>query len=257
MRRSAGKIRISCMRILPIVFFLFALTLSSAKNKVPEGMVFIPAGEFTMSSNDSADGPAHIVFLDAYYIDRYEVTNAEYGDFMKATGHKAPKHSSDSKYNQADHPVVGVSWHDAVAYAKWKGKRLPTEAEWEKAARGTDRRKYAWGDEWDAGKCNAEGTNDGYEHTAPVGCYSDGESPYGCYDMAGNVWEWCADWYGREYFETGNRRNPKGPAKGRSRALRGGSWRSDGKGVLCVSVKGMAPSFRHDSFGFRCAKDAD
>jgi len=190
-------------------------------------MVLIPAGEFQMGSNDGGDSekPVHTVYLDAFYMDVYEVTNARYKKFMDATGHKAPAYWSNSKFNSPDQPVVSVSWHDAKAYCDWAGKRLPTEAEWEKAARGgLVGRKYPWGDNLTHDDANYSGTGgkDTWEKPAPVGSFA--PNGYGLYDMAGNVWEWCADWYDIGYYAKSPRGNPTGPSSGTYRVLRGGSW---------------------------------
>ncbi len=152
-------------------------------------MVLVPAGEFWMGSDDgdSNTKPRHRVILDAFSIDRQEVTNALYQRFMSATGRPAPAAWNDSKYNAQQQPVVGVSWHDADAYCRWAGKRLPTEAEWEKAARGTDGRKYPWGDQWDASRANSDESRFG--RPGEVGSHPTGASPYGAHDMAGNVRE--------------------------------------------------------------------
>jgi formylglycine-generating enzyme required for sulfatase activity len=167
-------------------------------------MILIPAGEFIMGSpegeGDDDEHPQHNVFLNAFYIDKYEVTNAQYKQFMDATGHKAPGYWDNERVNQPNQPVVGVTWHDAVAYARWAGKRLPTEAEWEKAARGIDGRKYPWGNEWDGSKWSSGSGSVVYKSAAPVGSFPEGTSSYGVMDMAGNVWEWCADWYDEAYY---------------------------------------------------------
>ena len=190
---------------------------------LPE-MITIPAGKFTMGSNDSEDGakPVHTVYLDSYEIGRYEVMVAQYRKFCEATGRVMPK-TPEWGWND-DHPIVNVTWSDAEAYCKWAGGRLPTEAEWEKAARGTDGRTFPWGATWDKNRCaNWELS---LTSTAPVGSYPAGASPYGCMDMAGNVWEWCADWYDEDYYAASPSRNPAGPSSGGWRVLRGGGWTS-------------------------------
>ena len=228
-----------------------------------EGMVLIPAGEFQMGDHfNEGHGnelPVHTVYLDAFYLDIYEVTNAQYGKFMNATGHSAPRYWNNSSYNAPEQPVVGVSWHDAVAYAEWAGKRLPTEAEWEKAARGgLIGKRYPWGDEApDAGgvyRANYyAGDNsaaDGYEYAAPVGSFP--SNGYGLYDMAGNVWEWCADGYDSSYYANSPRNNPLGPGSGSSRVLRGGSW-FDITYHLRVSYRSYDdPTRTYYYVGFRC-----
>jgi len=222
-------------------------------------MVLIPAGEFIMGSpegegNDN-EHPQHTVFLDAFYIDKYEVTNAQYEQFMQATGHKAPNHWDDERYNQPLQPVIGVTWHDAAAYAEWAGKRLLTEAEWEKAARGGDGRKYPWGNEWDGSKCNSKGGGDGYEYTAPVGSFLAGASPYGVMGMAGNIWEWVYDFYDEEYYIQSPRENPKGSDFGDRCVLRGGSWDDNPSSLRCTERYSYEPTSSRDNVGFRCAQD--
>ncbi len=228
-----------------------------------ESMVLIPAGEFQMGSSGGMkeERPVHTVYLDAFYIDKYEVTNAQYRKFMHATGHKAPLGMSwnNPKLNAPDHPVVGVSWHDAVAYAKWAGKRLPTEAEWEKAARGgLVGKKYSWGDDDpDETRCNY-GTFAGMEipwnadtYTAPVGSYP--PNKYGLYDMAGNVWEWCTDWYDPDYYRSSPGRNPTGPESGDVRVARGGSWDHPSDFLRAAYRNWAGPTVTLCLFGFRCA----
>jgi serine/threonine-protein kinase len=215
-------------------------------------MVFIPAGEFTMGSNDGGENekPQHRVTLDGYWIYKYPVTVAQYRQFCQATGRREPP---PPRWGwKDDHPIVNVSWNDAVAYCQWAGVRLPTEAEWEKAARGTDGRKYPWGDEWDAGKCNNYET--GPKQTTAVGSYPQGVSPFGVHDMAGNVWEWCADWYDRNYYRSAPSKNPKGPSSGKYRVLRGGSWDNHDYNARCALRDDIAPAGVNDYYGFRCAR---
>ncbi|MBC8234001.1 formylglycine-generating enzyme family protein [bacterium] len=223
-------------------------------------MRLIPAGEFQMGSNngDSDEKPVHTVNLDAFYMDKYEVTVGQYKKFIQATGHRAPNWSSVSQYSPTDnHPIIYVSWDDAQAYCKWAGKRLPTEAEWEKAARGgLVGKKYPWGDEApDAGgkyRANFDPgnyTEDGYRYCAPVGSFP--PNGYGLYNMAGNVWEWCSDWYDGNYYFSSPRNNPPGPASGSHRVLRGGSWRSASDGMRAAPrLNGVAYSMGR-IIGFR------
>lgn len=247
-------------------------------------MVLIPAGEFEMGSDDgqSNEKPVHTVYVDAFYIDKYEVTVGEYKQFIKQTGHRSLPFlllpDFVSRYSPTDkYPVVDVSWHDAMAYAIWKGKRLPTEAEWEKAARGgLVGKRYPWGDEPpDGSQCNFADKNapadhswadrnadDGYRYTAPVGSYP--ANGYGLYDMAGNVFEWCLDEYDSGFYIDSPRRNPVAGGKSLSdivklyqninskRVLRGGSS-SDFGGVVRVALRvGHKPDSGLFIFGFRC-----
>ncbi len=219
---------------------------SEVKTRSQDGMtmVYIPAGDFTMGSPAGEGGddevPQYKVFLDGFWIDRTEVTNAQYRAFVGATGQRAPTSCDwgDPTYDDTEktnHPVVCVSWDDAKAYCEWTGAQLPTEAEWEKAVRGNDRRPYPWGIGFDGSRLNYcdtncegshkdTGANDGYARTAPVGNYPTGVSLYGALDMAGNVWEWVSDWYGFYYYSRSPESNPQGPDSGQFRVLRGGSW---------------------------------
>jgi len=303
-------------------------------------MVLIPTGEFIMGSAETeakdaerrwglAEGtlksetPQHIVFVDAFYIDKYEVTNAQYKKFVDETGHPSPSVPTmaevslafrnelgdeasvisatqlENTYQElgrqlepwawkngnypegkANHPVVLVSLYDAAAYAKWADKRLPTEAEWEKAARGTDGRIYPWGNNWDSNKCNsAERVAQkalpnlresllwfeewkrfppmatALNTTVPVGIYKKGKSPFGVCDMAGNAFEWCMDWYDENYYAQSPKRNPSGPATGRVRVLRGGSWNYPGFKLRTTYRNKHAPEIGGSPNGFRCATD--
>jgi len=217
-------------------------------------MVSVPAGEFWMGSDegDAVEKPRRRVYLDAFRIDKFEVTNALYRRFMESTGRAAPSYWNDAKWNEPQQPVVGVSWNDAEVYCSWAGKRLPTEAEWEKAARGTDGRKYPWGEQWDGTRANSAESKIG--KTVGVGSNPNGVSPYGAHDLAGNVWEWVADWYDESSYGRAPGKNPKGPDSGQYRVLRGGSW-DNGLGLLRTSGRGSySPADRNYYIGFRCAR---
>jgi formylglycine-generating enzyme required for sulfatase activity len=168
------------------------------------------------------------VWLDAFYIDKTEVTNAQFKAFCDVTGYLPPANPDwDPNYfhSKHDYPVLQVTYDQAAAYCAWRHKRLPTEAEWEKAARGTEGRKYPWGNDWDPKRVN--GWGEPYRYTAPVGSVPEGASPYGAVDMAGNVWEWCYDWFDPNYYAHSPARNPRGPATPTPwRAARGGGWSS-------------------------------
>jgi formylglycine-generating enzyme required for sulfatase activity/outer membrane protein assembly factor BamD (BamD/ComL family) len=227
-------------------------------------MVYVPAGKFWMGSNDGAkwaqkgEKPAHEVFVEGFWIDRTPVTNEEYRHFVQATGHQKPKHWKGGRIPKGKeaHPVVYVSWRDARAYCGWRSGqagvviRLPTEAEWEKAARGTHGWLYPWGDEFDQKKCNS--AERGAGDTWPVGRYSRGDSPYGLADMAGNVWEWTGSLYkpypynaqdGREDLKAGGRR-----------VVRGGSWKGNQRIVRVAFRYNIEPSYAYDDVGFRCVR---
>jgi len=237
-------------------------------------MVYVPAGEFSMGSSDAqVDGtlalcsenvgncerrwfedeqPQHTVYLDAFYIDKAEVTNAQYRLCVEAGACNAPLNTIYyDKADYAQHPVVYVSWNDADAYCRWAGKRLPTEAEWEKAARGTDGRTYPWGEGIDCdhaqyGECGGQ--------TMPVGSKPKGTSPYGALNMAGNVLEWVADWYDSGYYSQSPARNPPGPGSGEFRGLRGGSWDNRPHLVRTAGRFWDKPDARYYDVGFRCAR---
>ena len=217
------------------------------------GMALVPGGKFLMGSDELMDSdPAHEVHLDSFYIDITEVTVAAYRAFAKGSGKAMPK--APQWGWKDDHPIISVSWSDARDYCQKSGKRLPTEAEWEKAARGTDSRIFPWEEGKKAdGRANQLGDEDGFATTAPVGTYPSGRSPYGVMDMAGNVWEWCADWYDRKYYRKSPAKNPQGPEKGTTRAYRGGAW-NNSPYVLQSAGRGEAvPDKRDTSIGFRCA----
>jgi len=218
------------------------------------------------------EGPAHMVFLDSYLMDTYEVSNKDYGEFVKVKGHPAPAYWDDPRLNTPQQPVVGVNWDDAKSFCEYRGKRLPTEAEWEKAARGPKANLYPWGNDFDPSKANYGKNN---EATMPVDSYPEGASYYGVYNMAGNAFEWVSDWYDPRYYgKLEPMVNPTGPAKpvwmggtgtyvdrltvGDKRVIRGGSWIAP-----AGTVKATHRFWNHPlnnsygvGLGFRCAKTA-
>jgi len=223
-------------------------------------MVEIPEGPFKMGSNngDYDEAPEHQVYLATLYIDKYEVTQAEYDRFVKATKRGkpfVPVFDDDiSKILKPELAAMGMSWSDAAAYCQWAGKRLPTEAEWEKAAKGEGNRQYPWGDTLTPMHANLDGEEDGYKYLAPPGKFEVGRSPYGLYDMAGNVAEWVHDTYDDKYYSKSPYRDPKGPEDGQNKVIRGGSWRESPNGAR-VSKRFQAKLWRTDAtIGFRCAK---
>lgn len=234
------------------------ITSSDSLKPADAPMALVPAGEFTMGSTMSADEqPVHRVYLDAFYMDKYHVTVGQYAKYLEATDMEAPPEWDIM--NQPHHqkrPVVNVSWFDAATYCKWAGKRLPTEAEWEKAARGTDGRLYPWGNEPPTRLHANFGKKQWANHMAlvPVGMFEMGKSPYGIYDMAGNAWEWVNDWYDHDYYQKSPAKNPQGPAKGKSKVVRGGNWLYIQEFLRSSFRFNAEPSGRQFGYGFRCAK---
>jgi formylglycine-generating enzyme required for sulfatase activity len=223
-------------------------------------MVEVPAGGFVMGSDRYSDELCHYVELDAFWIRKYPVTEREYEVFVSATGYSVPEHWRDGAppVDRLNHPVVKVSWEDASAYCKWLSEEsgrlyaLPTEAQWEKAARGTEGREYPWGNKWAASRCANSVGGRKPRGTVAVGSYPTGASPYGCLDMSGNVWEWCWDWYGRDYYTTASRMNPMGPAEGRARILRGGAWYNNHPVDFRAAYRyRINPHNRYSDVGFR------
>jgi formylglycine-generating enzyme required for sulfatase activity len=222
-------------------------------------MAVVPAGEFIMGSatGDADEQPVHRVYVEAFSMDRYQVSVGQYAKFLESTSQAAPPDwSIMNKSRHQNRPVVNVDWADANAYCTWAGKRLPTEAEWEKAARGTDGRTYPWGNELPTGfhaNMRKEKWSDHWV-LSPVGMYEEGKSPYGLYDMAGNVWEWVSDWYDPDYYTSSPSKNPTGPLQGHSKVIRGGSWGSGPKDLRSSDRDSHLPSARGMGTGFRCAK---
>lgn len=226
---------------------------------VPEEMALIPAGHFMMGSPPEEGAPdqhpRQRVYVDAFYMDRYEVTVGRYRKFIEATGHRPPP-DWVSEYSPGDeYPVVGVSWDDAAEYARWAGKRLPTEAEWEYACRAGTTTKYNGGDVMSPDDANYVGVGgkDRWTRTSPVGSFA--PNAWGLYDMHGNVFEFCQDWYDPDYYEKSPTRNPKGPLSGKCRVIRGGSWISDAFFRGSASRLSGPPGIISHNVGFRCVRD--
>ena len=220
--------------------------------------VLVPAGEFIMGSDKGSPDelPVHLVTLDAFYIDKFEVTVRQYRACVEAGICEEPTIASLCNWDGGlpdTNPINCMTWEAAKAYCEWAGQRLPTEAEWEKAARGTDRRTYPWGEDLDRQHANyREGSG---RSTDPVGSYEEGVSPYGAYDMAGNVWEWVADWYAEDYYSKSPRENPPGPERGEHRILRGGSWWFEAPYVRSARRQPYLPLVTDIDIGFRCARN--
>jgi len=245
------------MRTLLVMLCLAIPVVTAGASEPPDDSVLIPGGAFIMGTEtEEGDNPAHEVTVDSFYLDRHEVTNAQYAVFCEDTDRGFPAFWSMDGFRSGpefpDHPVVGVSWSDAKAYAEWCGKRLPTEAEWERAARGgRPGLKYAHGDEPDTAQANF--ARSGLKGPVPVGSYS--ANGYDLFDMTGNVTEWVLDRYDPDYYQTGPPRNPQGPEKGRFRVIRGGGWHT-GPGCCSVYFRNGLPSNWLDwNVGFRCARD--
>jgi formylglycine-generating enzyme required for sulfatase activity len=277
---------------IAIVTAVGALSLLAATNgtqpPVNDGygdFVYVPAGSFKMGDN-FGDGlprerPVHTVDLDAFYIAKYETTNGQWRKFRDDPGYDDVKYWPNGKvvpkdqvpyWTQAnnhgggtpdsdDYPVLGVNWDSATAYCNWvsaktgKKYRLPTEAEWEKAARGTDQRRYPWGNDIERSDANYVGT-EAFDTGMKVGSFPKGVSPYGVYDMAGNVYEWCSDWYSRDYYSVSPKKNPKGPATGAYKVVRGGSFFLEAFDMRTYGRSAAWPSFQsHRMIGFRAARE--
>jgi iron(II)-dependent oxidoreductase len=222
---------------------------------LPADEVLIPAGTYVMGrAGADGDRPAHEVTLDAFYLDKYEVTNRQYLEFCRQTAHASPEFWGQDRYcateAHLDHPVIGVSWYDAKEYAEWASKRLPTEAEWEYAARAGTTGDFYWGDRITTEHCNYAQS----DKRAPEAIGSYLPNAFGLYDMAGNVAEWVADAYAEDYYRRSPTHNPTGPEKGRFTVIRGGGWHT-GPGCMAVHFRNALPRNWVDfAVGFRCAR---
>ena len=233
---------------------------SSGEAPLTDEMVLIPVGRFIRGTAAGGydERPERVIYVDEFMIDRFEVTNHQYQAFVAATGHR--KAAPPSRYAKnlsrmagVNQPVTYVSWEDADEFCRWKGKRLPTEAEWEKAMRGTDGRLWPWGNEPDFTASNWNSVPDGFDAAAQVGSFPRDISPFRVADGAGNVMEWVADWYAEDAYRDAGDRNPKGPDHGVYKVLRGGGYTSSGTDVRITSRSRMVPDFRDETIGFRCA----
>jgi len=222
-------------------------------------MVYVPAGPFLMGYNGgySDEGPQHTVTLDAYWIDRTEVTAGKYALCVQAGACKPPVRKTtnaiDNFYGNpdyADWPVIYVNWADAEAYCSWAGRRLPTEAEWEKAARGVEGALYPWGNASPDETLALFGNH--IEDVVKTGSYPAGASPFGALDMAGNAWEWTADWYSSDYYSHSPTADPPGPESGERKSMRGGSWNFDTPGLRASYRLAKEPTYASADVGFRC-----
>jgi len=214
----------------------------------------VPAGWFSMGQDEGhqSNQPQHQVYLDAFAIDRTEVTKAAFARFVSDTGYRAKGWNDTTLSGRAHEPVVGVAWRDADAFCRWKGRRLPSEAEWEKAARGTDGRRYPWGNTWDADCANT--AEMGQQGVLPVGSLPDGASPYGALDMAGNAAEWVNDYFAADYYTYSPDHDPTGPNIVTDRGLRGGSWASPSEHAQTFFRDSSHSARPNPRVGFRCAQ---
>ncbi len=217
-------------------------------------MVLVPAGEFVMGSdsNQEAAKPAHTVYLDSFYIDQFEVTNGDYQACAEAGVCTTGGSFRIRRPELAQNPVDFVNWYEAEKFCEWRGARLPTEAEWEKAARGTDERLFPWGN--DPITCDRAQYSDCDWALSPVGSYPSGVSPYGAYDMAGNVWEWVSDWYAQDYYRYSPTENPTGPEPGVYKSTRGGGYLYDARLQTTIWRNQAPATHSYIYLGFRCAR---
>jgi formylglycine-generating enzyme required for sulfatase activity len=223
-------------------------------------MVLVPAGEFTMGSDEGDDDeqPVHRVVLDSFYLDTFEVTNGRFAKFVAAIQSEPPWGFADQETPvvDAERPVRWVNWLEATGYCLWAGKRLPTEAEWEKAARGPEGRVYPWGNDPPTTAHAVFGLKEGDETVAPIGDHHLGRSPYGVQDLAGNLYEWVTDWYDDAFYASPPTRNPRGPVAGTTKVQRGGSYINSPYRLRSAFRTKSDPTEHDPHVGFRCAQDA-
>ena len=249
---KAYILKILSTAIVLLCFYEITILAAEKKDSVTRddvNMVLVPGGKYSMGTEDGDpdEAPIHEVYVDSFYIDIQEVTIAQYKKFIEATGHKKPDYWQP-ELDKSNDPVVGVSWEDARAYAAWAGKRLPTEAEWGYASRGGSMKgKYPWGDKPDISFAN-------FKSFGILPVKSLNPNGYGIYDMIGNVWEWCSDWYDEEYYHVKTDKNPKGPMTGTYKVLRGGAWYCDEKEVRLSNRFFALPDNKSYNIGFRCVK---
>jgi len=261
---KANKSSVASTNLLPPGMSVPMYYPKSRLGDAPNEMIVIPAGDFIRGTNDrlADEGPEHVVHLDEYFIDKFEVTNLQYKRYIDDVGRRAPEHFDERQVpeGKADHPVTFVSWKNAQTYCQWAGKRLPTDQEWEKAARGLDARTFPWGNEFEMHNANTPvrwETLGEEGDTSPVGAFAAGKSPYGLYDVSGNVWEWTDAWY---MAYPNNMRQTENYGK-KYRTLKGGSWwdcsfYKCGISAPVYNRSFFNPKVKNSSFGFRCAKDA-
>ena len=258
LKRFAAAFAVSAILAAGVFYFLAGKNRQEYAGEDGAPAVLIPGGGFVMGDDD--DSPRREIFVSEFYLDKFEVTLARYAAFLKATGSVKPPDGWQTADLQtgAELPVVGVDWHDADSYCRWAGKRLPTEAEWERAARDGDERKYPWGSD----PASPEHARFGKPHQNPVykdgvvrvGSYPKGVSPFGIYDLSGNVWEWVNDWHSAS-FRRDDVRNPKGPDKGTHKVMRGGGWYDPADRITATKRMYAEPAQRDAEVGFRCASD--
>ncbi len=251
--------------VLGIYFIIFVSTPSLANNQSNE--IYFPPGDFWMGSKEGKgrhdENPRHKVFLDGFYIDKYETTGKEFEDFLNQFPKEHPTitgwHGRKVRFSLEDSPVIGLSWKRCQKYCNWRGKRLPTEAEWERAAAGLNERQYPWGDQPPSLK-RANFNNCCFimkgEVLKPVGTFALGKTPEGVFEMAGNIAEWVFDWYGRDYYSKSPKSNPRGPKSGKYRVIRGGAWNSLPGYLRSKARYGFNDGQDFYGIGCRCAKTA-